>query len=331
MLIVSRLIIISLLLASCSSPKADPDISDLLEVKTIVSLMEYDLKGLENEIKSLADYAVQLFQESETTPIPAVGYTFYNNIANNAPNADTGKSTIWISNICPDFKAANNLVALTNPIDDEFKKLMNRNEVIEQVYYNSSLQVNRLYPPFDAATMFEADLDVTTFNFYYMADNQHNPSKGPVWLSDIYIDPVGKGWMISLLHPVYYNDSLSFVLGIDLTVNVIIDNYLNRSSKNLIIVDETGTVVAGKSQAIEALYLPPLKNHTYLQTITADNYRMEDFNLFKSKSQSVRRMASNFLLEKNDSYTINEGMVSIQVFGTRMNMLPWYVLELKFQ
>ena len=325
------LLFITMLLVACKSPNADPDNSDLFEIRTLVSLMEYDLKELEKEIVLLADYSKQLFQLAEINSNPQLGYTFFNNIANDAPNADPGKSTIWISNISPDINAAKKLVALTNPIDVQFKKLMERNEVIEQVYLNSPLQVNRLYPPFDAATMFEADLDVTTFNFFYMADSSHNPSKGPVWLSDIYIDPVGKGWMISLLHPVYFNEKLQYVLGIDLTVNGIVDNYLNKSTKNLLIVDETGTVVAGKSQAIEALYLPPLKNHTYLQTITSDSYRMEDFNLFKSKSQSVRRMASSFMLENNDRYTIKDGMVSIQVLGTRMKMLPWYVLELKFQ
>jgi hypothetical protein len=325
------LFILYLLFNSCKSPNSDSSASDLYEVNTIVSLMEYDLKELEKEITILAEYASKLVEDSGTTQIPELGFTFINRIANDAPNADPEKSTIWISKICPDIQAAKRLVAITNPLDVQFKNLLERNEVIEQVYFNSPLQVNRLFPPFDAATMFEADLDVTTFNFFYLADSIHNPSKGPVWLSDIYIDPVGKGWMISLLHPVYDKENLQFVLGIDLTVNVIIDFYLNKSAKNLVIVDETGTVVAGKSQAIEALYLPPLKNHTYLQTITADNYRMEDFNLFKSKSQNVRRMASNFLLEKNDRYILKEGMVSIQVFGTKMHMLPWYVLELKFQ
>jgi hypothetical protein len=317
-------------LLSCQSPQRDNSGADLLEINALISLMEYDLKDLEQEITELASFSQQLFEEYDGKVVPELGYTIVKKMANVAPNADPEKSTIWISDITPDIEAVKRIIAITNPIDERFKSIVKNYKVVAQVYFNSPLQLNRLYPPFDAATMFEPNLDVNTFNFFFMADEIHNPEKGPVWLSDIYIDPVGKGWMISLLHPVYYNDQLQFVLGFDITVNDIIESYLNQSTKNLLIVDETGTVVAGKSKAIEALYLPPLKNHTYLQTITSDSYRREDFNLFKSRSIHVRRMASNFILERKDQYKIADGVNSIEVIGAKMKVLPWYVLEIKF-
>ena len=121
------------------------------------------------------------------------------------------------------------------------------------------------------------------------------------------------------------------VLGFDITLNDIIESYVNKSEKNLLIVDATGTVVAGKNKAIEALSLPPLKNHAYTQTITSDSFRVEDFNLFKSKSKKVRSMASEIILAGERKYLLDNEDEKIIIRAKRIERLNWYILDLDLQ
>ena len=304
--------------------------SSQLETETVISLMEYDLERLEKEILELGNYTLTLLQNREEilrTADPNK-YKFDGFVANSAPNADPELSTIYLSLLSPDREKAKELVLLTNSLDDKYKAILKEFPMVSQVYFNSGLQVNRLYPPYDANAMLEPNLDVTKFNFYYEADEVHNPSGNLVWLDEIYIDPVGKGWMISLLHPVYYQNKLQMVFAFDITVNDIISYYIDKTSRPLLIVDATGTVVAGKARAIEALSLPPLKNHTYTQTITSDSFRMDDFNLFKSKNQEVRKMASQLILAGQNSYTLHLGSELHKVNVQKMKKLNWYVIDL---
>lgn len=325
------LVFTHLLFFSCGSSSNNMDQSNPKNVESFIALLEFDLKILEDEIILLSSEAEQLFDHKEEIIKKAQKnpLKIENGIANAAPGGDPNRSTLYISSMAKDKSALEDLIYLTDSLDFNFKEIVREHKVVSQVYLNSPLQINRLFPPFDPASLFLPDLDVTSFIFYYEADLVHNPAKGPVWLKEIYLDPAGKGWMISLLHPVYYQGDLKMVLGFDITVNVILEFYLNRYPNQIIIIDETGTVVAGKSKAIEALSLPPLINHTYIQTITSNNFRMENFNLFKSKNKEVRKMATHFILEQGNLFQLEEGRGSIKIHAKKMDLLNWYVLDLE--
>ena len=301
-----------------------------LEMQAVITMMESDIERLERKIMDLGTYMISLFEKREEVLRNADKnrFTFEGFYANSAPNANLDLSTIYLSELAKDRGKAEELILLTNSLDQKFKEILLEFPMVTQIYFNSPLQVNRLYPPFDIKTMFEPNLDVKEFNFYYEADESHNPSGGLVWLDEIYVDPVGKGWMISLLNPVYFEGNLQMVFGFDITVNDIITFYIDKTSRQLLVMDATGTVVAGKARAIEMLSLPPLKNHTYTQTITSDSFRMDDFNLFKSKNQEVRKMASQIILAGQNSYHLQLGSESFDVRVQKMKKLNWYVIDM---
>ncbi|WP_009035809.1 hypothetical protein [Indibacter alkaliphilus] len=321
------------ILSSCSQREKENTPPNNLELVTFTRLLDYDLGNLENEIKNLGDILQGYFEKKDS--ILAVAdrgrYKFQGGIANAIPNEDPNLSTIYISSKAQNMDEVMDLLYLTNPIDHHFKELFEKYEVLSQVYFNSKLQINRLYPPYDANTMLEPDLHIPSFNFYYEADLDYNPEKKTVWVKDIYIDPVGKGWVASLIHPVYVEEDLKMVLGFDITVNDLIEFYLNNTSRNLVIIDGAGTVVAGKSKGIEALSLPPLKNFTYNQTIKADNFRMEDFNLFRSKSKEVRKLASKVILSGEESFFLKDGQESVAISVVKMDRMDWFVLDIVFE
>jgi len=298
-----------------------------------VTVMESELRPLEKEISQLADFTAVLFAHSDQFAKMAVREQY--------KKAKTGviyretdkehKSSVFVSSNTPDWEEAYFQVYYTEALDSMFSELQRKVPFISQLYFNTKLQMCRIYPPVDVLNVFDTDLDLTSFNFYYMADEVRNPGKGSKWVEDIYIDPAGRGWILSLIHPVYYDQELEGVIGLDITVNDLISRFLSYGDKRLVLIDGAGNVVAGTSEAMELLNLPPLRNHTYVQTINSDNFRKEDYNLFKSKSKEVRQMISKFLLEKDNMYVLGGAHTSQEytVLCRQMDLLNWYVLELE--
>jgi PAS domain S-box-containing protein len=126
-------------------------------------------------------------------------------------------------------------LALTEHLDDIFVSIGERNPYAGQVYINTASQVTRGMRFVDGRPVdvdpretFPADLDVTIYEFYYLADAVHNPSREPVWTS-VYWDPAGMGWTISCIVPVYRpssdsaSDELAAVVGIDIPLQSLIE------------------------------------------------------------------------------------------------------------
>ncbi|MGY6520640.1 MAG: Cache sensor protein [Mongoliitalea sp.] len=304
----------------------------MLELEAIMALMEYDFDQLESEIKKLGEYSLSIYASKDTITQsnPYYSLDLSKRIINSEPDADPNFCTIYYSERGQDNDAALDLLKWTWPLERKFKKLIEDNPTISQVYFNSPLQVNKLYPPYPAKAMLEPDLDLREFNFFYEATLEYNPNKSTVWVPDIYLDPVGKGWMVSLLYPVYVQEELLYVIGFDITLKDIIETYVNQYSKQLIIVDATGTIVAGKSRAIEALSLPPLKDHTYSHTITSDSFRPEEFNLFKSKNSLVRNMISDVLLANKLEFDLSNEYDRFSGVVKKFDRMDWYLIDLNW-
>jgi hypothetical protein len=197
-----------------------------------------------------------------------------------------------------------------------------------QIYSNSAMQVSRVYPAYDVKNIVDPDIDVTSFNFYYEADSAHNPPKGLVWIPDAYVDPAGKGWILSLIHPIYAKNELFAVLGVDFTVTDLIQNYMESIEGNFLLVNGKGDIVAAKGEAIEYLGMPPLKNFVYREAILSDSFRMSDFNLFHSKSEEVRNMAQTFLLNKENRFDFQEEPNLDLALSLPFHKINWHLIEL---
>ncbi|GMQ29915.1 hypothetical protein [Algoriphagus confluentis] len=244
------------------------------------------------------------------------------------PGLDSTKSSIIILNTTSDREQALQEVAATNFLDVHFAQFVKRNELVAQVYSNSALQVSRVYPCYDHKNIVDPNIDVTQFNFYYAANEINNPNKGLVWIPDAYVDPAGRGWIVSLVHPIYKDNSLFAVLGVDFTVDDVIYTYLQDYDGEYLLVNAKGDIVAGKAGAIETISMPPLKNHVYRETVKSENFRVSDFNLFQSRSKEVRKMAQEFLLNKKKVFEFNEEKNLKVALCLPFEEIDWYMIQI---
>lgn len=110
-------------------------------------------------------------------------------------------------------------------IDGTLRSIVDSHEAVAQAYVNTHDSLTRIYPFLDSENVFDANMDVTEYPFYYLADEKHNPERQVVW-TDAYDDPAGQGWVVSSVAPVYVRGRLEAVAGIDLTLSDVVTRIL---------------------------------------------------------------------------------------------------------
>jgi len=195
---------------------------------------------------------------------------------------DTGATASFFSGIVPIGDASLEKVWRTQQLDPLMADIKNSNPLVSQIYFNSFDSYNRIYPYVDTST-YPARMDIPSFNFYYEADSAHNPNRKAVW-TDAYIDPAGKGWMVSSIAPVYISNRLEGVVGIDVTIRSIVDHLLATDlpwNSYAMLVGRDGTIIAVQPAGEKDLGVRELKDHRYAKSIEQNTFKPGQFNLLK--------------------------------------------------
>jgi hypothetical protein len=238
-----------------------------------------------------------------------------------------GGAALWISAALPITPELRELAYFTEAIDPELIRICRELPGVSQAYYNDRHSLNRIYPWFDTLAQYPPRMNIPDFNFYYLADAAHNPGKGGVWVEEPYVDPAGRGWMVSSIAPVYVNDFLEGVVGFDVTIETLVARYFKDTARSLAILSKEGVLVAATETAIQDLQMPPLKNHKYLETVKLDTFKPDEYNIRKSTVRSVRAMSGRLLDEGLDEVPVELGGHARLARAARLRELDWLVVE----
>ncbi len=267
---------------------------------------------------------------SRHTILPTVDASKYR-IADNGvmyKAVSDGRAALFVSGHSPITREVMQEAYFTEAVDEALERICRELPAVAQAYYNSENNLNRIYPPFDVLAQYEPRVNFRGFNFYYLADERHNPRKGPVWVAEPYVDPAGRGWTVSAIAPVYVDGRLKGVTGLDVTVGSITDRYITPDDRNILLVDGEGVVVTGHEDFITLLSLPPLTAHKYLTTVKQDTYRRDDYSLLKSRSKVVRNLGKELLGRMSDEANINIRGGTHTILSLRIPELGWTLLYL---
>lgn len=318
------------LLASCAGMTKQRVEKEKSELTSKADSINNDLFKVRNEVKWLAGEIGKLYDKQDSI-LPTIEKSKYQMASNGVftKPVDDGGSAIFVTGFLPITQDVKDVVYFTEPIDLTFKEIVKKYPEIVQVYFNDKSSINRIYPFFDVMSQYEAKMDWTSFNFYFLADYSHNPKKEAVWVAEPYIDPAGRGWMISAIAPVYFKNELVGVPGIDITVNTITERYIQDNPLNMtMIIDSTGTVVSAQEAVINILAFPPLTDHKYIETIKQDTYRKGSYNLKLSKEEYVRDIAHRIIDLKQTEFETTINGSEVTVIAAAIPELNWYLLEI---
>ncbi len=319
-----------IILSSCNNNDLEKRANEKKAVlKGIAHNINSDFNKIRQEIAKLAkDIEVLYTHKDETLKrIDKSKYVLSANGVFYKPKND-GKSAVFVSGVFPINQEIMDIVYFTEPIENNFIETIESFPEIVQVYYNDKHSYNRIYPFFDVLAQYEPKMNIPAHNFYYLADAAHNPKKDAVWVNEPYVDPAGRGWMVSAIAPVYFNDQLVGVPGIDVTINAITERYLQNDPNGLsIIIDNTGMIVAAQEAAINLFSFPSLIDHKYIETIKQDTYRKESYNMLNSREDEVKQIARSIINDKKKEVFIEINKEMICVIAEFIPELKWYILE----
>jgi PAS domain S-box-containing protein len=197
--------------------------------------------------------------------------------------SDTGGSALYYSGVVPVGQAERAKAHRLVQLDRTLQAIREAHPMVVQGYFNTHDSMNRIYPYFDVLPQFPPKMDIPSYNFYYEADAKHNPQRSVVW-TDAYLDPAGAGWIVSAIAPVYRADFLEGVVGIDVTIETIIQRVLSLDipwEGYGVLVSAQGTVIALPKRGEAEWGLAELTKHDYQTAIRQDTLKPDDFNLFK--------------------------------------------------
>lgn len=197
--------------------------------------------------------------------------------------SNDGQPAVFFSGAKPLTNAVRRKVMLTATLDNVLKHIVEVNPLVVQAYLNTHDSLNRIWPFFDVLSQYPAKMDIPAYNFYYEADASHNPERKVVWI-DAYLDPAGQGWMVSCIAPVYRDNFLEGVAGLDVTLEAIINDVLALPVPwhgFALLIDQHGSFLAIPKLAEQAFNLKELTEHKYSEAVKQEVFKPNEFNINK--------------------------------------------------
>lgn len=219
---------------------------------------------------------------------------------------DTGGSAVFYSGFVPIGEKEKQKAFKSAALDPALISIKEAFTLIAQTYFNTFDSLNRIYPYFDVISQYPPKMDIPSYNFYYEADEIHNPSHSVVW-TDAYIDPAGQGWMTTSAAPVYSLANSSFlegVVGVDITIKTIVDEVKALQipwNGYGVLMDKSGVILALPSVGENDWNIHNMTDSEYTEAIKHDTFRSDDFNLYLKKpdvAQALKTKSNDFSYTK---------------------------------
>lgn len=300
----------------------------------IAGISERSAKRVDNEFRSVADITELLqarHQEffstfNPDTAVPNDGRyrTTRDGVLYNLKKGPDS-CTLFYSSVSKNDPDRIQKAIATETLDPFYNATLSTNDNIVQVYFNSHDSMNRLCPYMnDALAQYPHDIDIPGYNFYYLADYKHNPQKKVVW-TDAYLDPAGQGWMISAIAPVYRNNFLEGVVGIDITLEKILKNILSIKlpyTSYEMLVDQYGNIIA-MNKGLEPILGIQEVSGTYDKPVQKTISKPKDFNILKEQKRPLTKMLGSTFKSGRTMDEFNSDKESFLVTQNTIDQTGW--------
>ncbi|TRX74140.1 ATP-binding protein [Pseudomonas mangiferae] len=230
--------------------------------------------------------------------------------------SDDGRAASFYSNSTPLDQQDHAKAMRLSQVDPLMRSIRTANPLVAAVYYNSWDSYNRIYPFFAPLEQYPHDMVIPNYNFYYLADAQHNPQRSLVW-TDVYLDPAGQGWMMSAIAPIYRGDFLEGVAGLDLTVGQMLSEISHLAvpwQGYAMLVSRDNNIMALPEAGEQDFALRELTSYSYAEAVRREVLKPEDFNL--GRRQGMQPLLQAMAAKRDNN--VQEVML-----GGRKQLVAW--------
>ncbi len=269
---------------------------DFFELETQEELLEYaenEATSIQNQLNGVANatelYKQQVkraFQQTNTDVVikpenESRLQTTGDGALYTETNTNQDGAAIFYSGIVPIGEKEELKVHKLLAVEDVMKDIYHSQPLANAIYINTYDSLNVRYPYFNVIDQYSPLMDIPSYNFFYEADKEHNPNEELIW-TEAYLDPASSDWMTSAIAPVYNDNKLEAVVGINITLNTIVNQILDIElpwGGNGLLVSDDGTILAMPEQGEETFPIVNLDDHTYQEAIEENTFKPEEFNI----------------------------------------------------
>ena len=151
--------------------------------------------------------------------------------------------------------------------------------------------------------------------------------------TDVYVDPAGKGWMISSIIPIYNEDFLEGVTGIDITLNSIIKKLLSLElpfNGSSLIVDKKGDIVVVSKKIEDILKIKTDYYYDYStnKKIEKTILKGDKSNIFNHHEKSFVQNLKSIIQGKEHNQKISIKGKDYLIFSKKVDITDWYLISI---
>ncbi|MCJ0972175.1 ATP-binding protein [Pseudomonas sp. PS1] len=242
-----------------------------------------------------------------------------------SPRDDGGAASFYSAATPPEQQDLNK-VARLHRLDPLMKALHAGNSLIASLYFNSWDSYNHIYPWFATQEQYPPDMDIPSYNFYYLANAWQNPSRRVVW-TDVYLDPAGHGWMMSAIAPVYRGDFLEGVSGIDVTVGGMLGRIGDLHvpwNGYAVLVSRDLNIMALPEAGEQEFGLDELTEHSYDEAIRQEQFKPDEFRL--DRHEDTQALARAVVTQPSGVLRLELGGKQRLVAWSTVQQTGWHLL-----
>ena len=140
-------------------------------------------------------------------------------------------------------------------LNNDFKSVYDSNENITALYFNGASGYIRYYPGKSLVDVMAPDNDIYAFDIYTDVQKEKNPEQKILW-TPLYFDEAGEGNMITALAPVYGKSGYAGVVGIDISVEKLLNNFIKHNTENssFIVDDAFNPVIINDEKPLDFIF-----------------------------------------------------------------------------
>jgi PAS domain S-box-containing protein len=192
-----------------------------------------------------------------------------------------GGAAVFYSAIQPLTNEKKRKVQQLLSLESLMKDLTLSNPLREAVFFSSydSLHVN--YPYVQVIDRYDPLTSFPERNYYAEADKAHNPARKVKW-TEAYLDPDGRGRVVSSIAPVYNGEFLEGVVGIHITIETFVNKILNLKvpwNGFAILVDKDGKLLASPPEIEKALQSGPALSAQLRESIRTNDTGVKEVSV----------------------------------------------------
>ncbi len=216
--------------------------------------------------------------------------------------------------------------------DLTFKTIVEHDKNVVAAYYNSRKNYNRYYPFIENSfDIFTPDLNMENYNFYYLADEKHNPERKSVW-TDVYLDPAHKGWLLSIIAPIYKGNTLEGVTGIDISLKKFISGFLNLKlpyDGKSFVMNSNGNLIAMQKELREIFNIESSSIYDYKkdEKIEGTIYKNLEFNIKNFKNEEFVNTINGLIKQNSLQNRVKLNGKQYIIFIEEIKRTNWYVVS----